>query len=222
MVFLNRNDKANALEFMSKYLARLLMASNWDLTKLKAHVRVLLAIMTSQDILRGTPWAVATSRELRHMLRLEHARTMEESCYEVAEWIQLFFRDQAHGEHDGRSLSERILSWLQSHYQERVTLTAAAAAVGASSSTLVHRLRRETGKTFKQLLAEIRIAEAKKLMASTALEISAIAEHCGFFDQSHFTRELKRTINLTPGEFRRLLRVPDEALLRPGARSLKE
>jgi AraC-like DNA-binding protein len=156
------------------------------------------------------------------MLRLEHARTMEESCYEVAEWIQLFFRDQAHGEHDGRSLSERILSWLQSHYQERVTLTAAAAAVGASSSTLVHRLRRETGKTFKQLLAEIRIAEAKKLMASTALEISAIAEHCGFFDQSHFTRELKRTINLTPGEFRRLLRVPDEALLRPGARSLKE
>jgi AraC-like DNA-binding protein len=222
VVFLNRNDKANALEFMSKYLARLLMASNWDLTKLKAHVRVLLAIMTSQDILRGTPWAVATSRELRHMLRLEHARTMEESCYEVAEWIQLFFRDQAHGEHDGRSLSERILSWLQSHYQERVTLTAAAAAVGASSSTLVHRLRRETGKTFKQLLAEIRIAEAKKLMASTALEISAIAEHCGFFDQSHFTRELKRTINLTPGEFRRLLRVPDEALLRPGARSLKE
>ena len=137
------------------------------------------------------------------------------------EWIQLFFRGQEREEHDGRSLSERTLSWLQSHYQERVTLAAAALAIGASTSTLVHRLRRETGKTFKQLLTEIRIAEAKKLMATSALEISAIADHCGFFDQSHFTRELKRAINLTPGEFRKLLRVPDEALRRPGLSSLE-
>lgn len=219
--YLHRHDRTNAMEFMSKYLARLLMASNWDPTKLKAHIRVLLAVMTSQDILRGTPWAVATSRELRHMLRLENARSTEESCYEVAEWIQLFFRGQEREDPDGRSLSERVLSWLQAHYQERVTLAAASLAVGASSSTLVHRLRRETGKTFKQLLAEIRIAEAKKLMASSALEISAIADHCGFFDQSHFTRELKRAINLTPGEFRKLLRVPDEALRRPGLSSLE-
>jgi AraC-like DNA-binding protein len=213
--FLCHNDRAGAMECMSQYLARLLMASNWDLTKLKAHIRVLLAVMTSQEILRGTPWAVATSRELRHMLRLEHACSVEESCYEVAEWIQRFFHGQDRVEHDGRSFEERVVGWLQSHYQERVTLGTAAKAVGASSSTLVHRLRRETGKTFKRLLTEIRIAEAKKLLASSALDISAIAEQCGFFDQSHFTRELKRAINLTPGEFRKLLRFPSEELQQP-------
>jgi AraC-like DNA-binding protein/ligand-binding sensor protein len=218
VTFLNQNDKAGAMAFISTYLAKLLMASNWDQVKLKAHVRVLLAVMTSQDILRGTPWAVATSREMRRMIRLEQAQSTEESCYEVADWIQERFRGQDAPARDGRSLAERTTTWLQAHFQERVTLATASRAVGASASTLVHRLRRETGKRFKQLLLEIRLAEAKKLLATTALNLSAIGDACGFFDQSHFTREFKRAINLTPGQFRKLLSVPDEALRQPTPR----
>ena len=220
--FLSRNDKAGAMAFFSKYLAKLLMASNWDQTKLKAHVRVLLAVMTSQDILGGTPWAIATSRELRQMLRLEHATTTEESCYEVAEWIQDYFEGKAVSAQDHRPLAERVTTWLQSHYQESITLSVAARAMGFSASTLVHRLRRDTGKTFKHLLTEIRLSEAKKLLATTSLEISGVGDACGFFDQSHFTREFKRAINLTPGQFRKLLKVPDEALLLPGMKNLDE
>ena len=220
--FLDQNDKAGAMAFVSKYLAKLLMASNWDQTKLKAHVRVLLAVMTSQSILSGIPWAVATSRELRMMLRLEHASSTEESCYEVADWIQQYFEGQSTASRDGRSLAERVTGWLQSHYQESITLAAASRAIGVSESTLVHRLRRETGKTFKERLTEIRLSEAKKLLATTSLELSEVGDHCGFFDQSHFTREFKRAVNLTPGQFRKLLRVPDDALRRPGMKSLDE
>jgi AraC-like DNA-binding protein/ligand-binding sensor protein len=210
--FLHRNNRQGAMEFVSRYLAKLLMASNWDLAKLKAHVRVLLAVMTSQDVLRGTPWAAATSRELRHMLRLENAATTEESCYQVAEWIQQYFSGPAPAQPEGLSLPDRTRQWLQSHYQEGATLAAASRAVGASVSTLVHQLKRKTGKTFKALLLEIRVAEAKKLLATTSLEISDIADRCGFFDQSHFTRAFKDAINLTPGQFRRLLNMPEETL----------
>jgi AraC-like DNA-binding protein/ligand-binding sensor protein len=220
--YLDRKDNAGAMAFVSKYLAKLLMASNWDQTKLKAHVRVLLAVMTSQDILSGTPWAVATSREMRNMLRLENAPTTEESCYEVAEWIQDYFKGHAPAVQDGRPLLERVTNWLQSHYQDGITLATASRAIGISSSTLVHRLRREAGKTFKQLLIEIRIAEAKKLLATTSLGLSEIGDTCGFFDQSHFTREFKRAITITPGQFRKLLRVPDDALRQPNRRNLDE
>ena len=222
LAFLEQKDKPGAMAFVSKYLAKLLMASNWDQTKLKAHVRVLLAVMTSQDILAGTPWTVATSREMRQMLRLEHAASTEESCYEVAEWIQEYFEGKTPVSQDSRPLPERVTNWLQTHYQERATLTPAARAIGVSASTLVHRLRRETGKTFKKLLTEIRLSEAKKLLATTSLAISEIGDACGFFDQSHFTREFKRAINLTPGEFRKLLRVPDDALLLRGLKNLDE
>jgi len=220
--FLTQNDKAGAMEFVSRYLAKLLHASNWDLTKLKAHVRVLLGVMTSQEILRGVPWAAATSRELRRMMRLEQAQTTEESCYEVAEWIQQYFRGADRAESDGRSLAERSAEWLQAHYMENVSLADLARAVGAGVSTLVHRLRRETGRTFKGLLHEIRLSEAKKLLATTSLELSDVADRCGFFDQSHFTREFKKGINLTPGQFRRLLRMPEDALRQAGARAPDE
>ena len=222
LAFLKQRDKPGAMAFVSKYLAKLLMASNWDQTKLKAHIRVLLAVMTSQKILGGTPWPVATSREMRQMLRLEHATTTEESCYEVAEWIQEYFAGTTPALQDTSPLPERVTDWLQSHFQDRVTLATASRAIGISASTLVHRLRREAGKTFKHLLTEIRLSEAKKLLATTSLGISEIGGSCGFFDQSHFTREFKRAVNLTPGEFRKLLRVPDDALLLTGLKNLDE
>jgi AraC-like DNA-binding protein len=222
LAFLKQRDKPGAMAFVSKYLAKLLMASNWDQTKLQAHIRVLLAVMTSQKILGGTPWPVATSREMRQMLRLEHATTTEESCYEVAEWIQEYFAGTTPALQDTSPLPERVTDWLQSHFQDRVTLATASRAIGISASTLVHRLRREAGKTFKHLLTEIRLSEAKKLLATTSLGISEIGGSCGFFDQSHFTREFKRAVNLTPGEFRKLLRVPDDALLLTGLKNLDE
>jgi AraC-like DNA-binding protein len=222
VTFLSRNDRTNAMEFVSRYLAKLLMASNWDLIKLKAHVRILLAVITSHDILNGIPWAVATSRELRHMARLEQASTTEESCYEVSEWILQYFRKPERIFIDGRRLGDRILSWMQAHYQETVTLSVASKAIGVSTSTLVHRLPSETGKTFKQLLQEIRITEAKKLLATSALDISTVAENCGFFDQSHFTHEFKRAISITPGQFRKLLAIPEIALRTPNTISLDE
>jgi AraC-like DNA-binding protein len=220
--FLSHDDQTSAMEFVSRYLAKLLLASNWDLIKLKAHARTLLAVITSHDILNGTPWAVATSRELRHMVRLEHANSTEETCHEVADWVHQHFNRSSRILPDGRSLGDRVLDWMQTHYQEPATLTVAAKAIGISVSTLVHRLPAETGKTFKQLLLEIRTSEAKKLLATSSLEISAVAGHCGFFDQSHFTREFKRSINLTPGQFRKLLAVPENALRSPNKRSLDD
>lgn len=222
VTLLHRNDEVGATEFGTRYLARLLTASNWDLTKLKAHTRVLLAVLTSQDLLRGVPWAAATSRELRRLLRLERAMTTEACCYEVSEWIRECFRGRDRDESGAQTLAVRVRHWLQSHYQERVTLAVAARAAGASTSTLVHRLRAETGRTFKAMLRGIRLDEAKKLLATTALEIADIADRCGFSDQSHFTREFKRGINLTPGQFRTLLKVPEQALHTPGTRSLDE
>jgi AraC-like DNA-binding protein/ligand-binding sensor protein len=220
--FLNQAKKQDTQTFTSRYLARLLLASNWNQLKLKAHLRVLLAVITSHDILRGTPWAVATSREMRNMVRLEQTQTTEESCYEVNVWFQDYFARQNSITRDGRSLSERVTHWLQSHYPEKVTLASTAKALGVSSSTLVHRLQLESGKSFKTILTEIRISEAKKFLATTSLDISGIGNTCGFFDQSHFTREFKRAINLTPGAFRRLLKVSDEALKEPAGGNLDE
>lgn len=205
--YLDREDRERARQFVSRYLARLLTVSNWDQDKLKAHLRVLLAVVTSQSILRGESWSAATSRELRFMNRLERAATTEESCYEAAAMLQSHFGlGEPEDVGDATGLSERVSAWLQAHFHEKVSAAEAARAVGASLSRLTHQLPKETGKSFRTLLMEVRIAEAKRLLATTTLEVRDIAGRCGFFDQSHFTRALREAINLTPGQFRALLK----------------
>jgi len=209
--YLGQRDHERARQFVSRYLARLLTASNWDLNKLKARLRVLLAVMTSQEILGGASWSEATSRELRFMNRLERARTVEESCYEAAVMLQTCFGG-GEAERESASVSERVTAWLQANHGQKVSAREAARAAGVSLSGLTHRLRLEAGKSFREILMEVRIAEARRLLATTRLEVRDIADRCGFFDQSHFTNALKTAINLTPGEFRRLLTLPRQEL----------
>ena len=213
VLYLNRQDRERARQLVSIFLAKLLMASNWDLAKLKAHLRILLAVITSQDVLRGMPWETAVNRELRSMHRLEKADTIEAACCEVADMIQQHLVADEYPEKEG-SLPDRALTWIECNYSGKAILASAARATGASVSTLAHTLRRETGKTFHQLLHEKRIAEARRLLSTTTLKVSDIAQCCGFTDQSHFTRVFKGAVNLTPGKFRYLLNMPQEEVLK--------
>lgn len=200
----NRQAPERTRRLVSNFLAKLLMAGNWDLTKLKAHLRILLAVITSQDVLRGIPWETAVNRELRSMHRMEKAATIEDACCEAADMIQQHLAAGDYPEKEG-SLTDRALTWIRCHYSDKAIMATAARATGASVSTLAHTLRKETGKTFHQLLHEKRIAEARRLLSATTMKASDIALCCGFTDQSHFTRAFKDAANLTPGKFRYLL-----------------
>ncbi len=206
---LQRHDQEGAMRFSSKYLAKLLLMSNWNQDKLKAHLRALLAIFTSQRILDGISWQEASGRELKYLARLEQAHSTEDCCYEIARVIMDYFTSPTLEESNHNTLSERAINWLENHYADPVSLPELATAVGASISSLGHRLKRETGKSFSALLSEIRISAAKRLLATTDFELSEIAATCGFYDQSHFTRTMKKAISLTPGQFRSMLK-PEE------------
>ena len=203
--YLHRRDRDGAMQFISGYLAKLLLVSRWNLVRLRAHVRVLVAVITSQDILEGMEWVAATSRELMAMARIEKADTVERICSEVADLVLAHFSRLEAGDLRQLLLSDRVLTWLQGHYHEPATLRDAARAVGASVSALAHRLPAETGKSYSRLRLELRIAAAKRLLAESGMGISEVAETCGFSDQSHFTRLFKAEVNLTPGHFRALL-----------------
>ncbi|OGV59448.1 MAG: hypothetical protein A2283_09300 [Lentisphaerae bacterium RIFOXYA12_FULL_48_11] len=213
-VLLDQNDKEVVMNFISTYMARILLACNWNLVKLKAHLRVLLSVITSQDILRGTEWAAAISRELRYMTRLEKAGTTEDCCYEAAEMVMEYFSKSNKAGSGTGNVIDRAINWLHLHYHEKIDLETISRGIGASVSSIVHQINHKLGKTYKQILDEIRIAEAKKLLATTSLEITDIAIRCGFYDQSHFTKAFKKAANMTPGQFRHFLTLPKDEILK--------
>lgn len=82
----------------------------------------------------------------------------------------------------------------------RLPLLASRVAVAPRS---LQRLLGRRGTSFSRLLNDVRLARAAKLLVESGQPLAAIGYACGFSDQAHFTREMRRRVALTPLEFRR-------------------
>lgn len=83
------------------------------------------------------------------------------------------------------------------------SLEATAALLGVSTRTLQNELRRE-GTSFRDLVARMRLAEARSLLRDTALSISDIAWELGYSELPHFTRAFTRGTGMAPSVYRAL------------------
>ena len=192
---------------MDDFLISLLLDARGDLTRIKAGLLVLCGLLARRQAERGATWPAIMGRIDEKLLELEKLADAEALCF----WAEnLFFSDSAAANAKTalvpvHSLSDRVHDWLRQHYAEAVGLNDVAAAIGVSRSNLIHKLKKETGNTFGDMLLAARMSEAKRLLSFSSLSIGEICRRCGFQDQSYFTKVFRREINLTPREFRRLL-----------------
>jgi len=77
-----------------------------------------------------------------------------------------------------------------------------AKAAGMSARAFERSFQREYGLPPQQYLKRLRIQTACRLLVDTRESIAAIAQRCGFADQSHLTREFRRVTKATPGAYR--------------------
>lgn len=85
------------------------------------------------------------------------------------------------------------------------TLDELAAQMFMSTSTLQRRLRAQQ-TSYQRLKAELRQAQAKKLLKADQLTIEKIAEQLGYSDASNFTKAFRNWTGETPKAFRQRLR----------------
>ena len=64
------------------------------------------------------------------------------------------------------------------------------------------RFRQATGKSLLQLITDVQIKEAKKLLADTDLSISAVALKCGFKSSNYFKNVFVKSAGLPPRAWR--------------------
>ena len=101
-----------------------------------------------------------------------------------------------------RDVVSRTLRYLRENMGARISLQDAASAVHLSPNYLAHFLKKETGKTFVEILTERRMETARELLTHTAERISAIAQTAGFGDEAYFARRFRQCYGVTPSEFR--------------------
>ncbi|MGR0065834.1 helix-turn-helix transcriptional regulator [Bordetella bronchiseptica] len=100
------------------------------------------------------------------------------------------------------------VAFLAQNFQRNIALDQVAAEVHLTGTYLTQLLKQETGKTYKQLLDELRLEHSKQLLAYTDISMLKVAEDSGFLDQVHFIKRFKLYTGLTPGQYRRLHHAP--------------
>ena len=102
---------------------------------------------------------------------------------------------------NGSSITE-VLDYLSKNYQT-VTLHDVADRFGYSTSHFSTLIKEGTGRTFTQIIKEIKLSQACRALRETQLSIPAICELVGYENPEHFMRLFKKTYKMTPGEYRK-------------------
>ena len=93
--------------------------------------------------------------------------------------------------------------YMHEHLGEKITIKEMCRVLGCSKSALLTSFKNEYGTTLNGYLCEIRIDEAKRLLKSTNLTISAVADATGFYDQSYFSKVFSSKLGITPSDYRK-------------------
>ena len=99
-------------------------------------------------------------------------------------------------------LGDALRTWMPYAAREgRATLEQAASDFGVTPRTLQRRLQ-EQGVGFQDLLAQVRMQTACRLLSESRLPVTRIAEQLGFSETSAFTRAFRNHARMSPRAFR--------------------
>ena len=98
---------------------------------------------------------------------------------------------------------EQVCAYLAANYRQKFSLTEVAARFYLSPYYLSRLFRRVTGQSIVDYLNNRRIEAAQKLLETTELSISAIAEQTGFASAAHFRRVFREVMDISPLQYRK-------------------
>jgi two-component system, response regulator YesN len=90
------------------------------------------------------------------------------------------------------------------------SLETASERAGVSKNHLSFEFSRETGETFTEYVARVRVDEAKRLLATTSLLVYEIGVRVGYPSVEHFSRVFKKVAGMSPVKFRASFRPPGD------------
>jgi AraC-like DNA-binding protein len=135
------------------------------------------------ELERGDRAAQAALEGLALLLQARAARTIEPARWPL--WLA------------------EALRLIQFHYAEPISLSSVAAALGVHRATLAAAFRRHLDRSVGEAIREARLTRALVEIRRAARPLAEIAGQCGFYDQAHMGRLVKRCTGQSPGDIRR-------------------
>ncbi|MDY6897296.1 MAG: DNA-binding response regulator [Cyanobacteriota bacterium] len=98
---------------------------------------------------------------------------------------------------------KEVFDFIEANYQEGITLSDVAEAVGYSAAYLTNRVAKITGETVNSWIVKRRMAAARYLLKNTSLNIEQIATKVGYQNACHFSRQFRQHHEIPPQSWRK-------------------
>ncbi len=96
----------------------------------------------------------------------------------------------------------KVLGHMENHRGQDVNMPMLAELAGMSESTLTRRFRKVMGRSPIEHLIRLRMERARQLLASPDLNITEVAQECGFTDSNYFSRRFRSATGQSPRDYR--------------------
>ena len=105
----------------------------------------------------------------------------------------------------------RALLFMEENYEKDISLDQTAGSAGISSFYLSRLLKQEVGKTFVEILTDLRMSRAIVLLQEKKYQVKDIARMTGYPNVTYFYRAFKKYTGMNVGELRRMWETADKA-----------
>lgn len=201
---IRRGERPAARGAINRVLTAIYFLGESRMELLKSLALELVVTMTRTAVQAGGDPSQILGLNYQSITTLARIGSQEELATWLCEMLELLIDAiQANRRHPNSVQLARAIEYMEEHLAGELTREEVARAAGLSPSHFSHLMRDKTGRSFTELLTQLRVDRACHLLARTETELAQIAQSCGFGDQSYFTRVFRKATQQTPGEFRR-------------------
>jgi len=157
----------------------------------------------SFTLIERFPQVSSTFADLYTEISNEHPMRLFLIYAKVIELFSLIYRRIGASPHSVHSRETNMVTdHINAHYREDLSLDVLARFVGFHPSYLSRLFQRETGQKISAYIREVRLAKAKQLLVEGE-PVAFVAKACGFHSIYAFSATFKRTIGVSPTDYRK-------------------
>lgn len=191
-----RRLDAERTESAVNRLFEAIVRPQWDLSLLHETIRVLTAAGNEVLAARGLP-----AEEPLDPRRAGPALDLGSVRKRLKDWIAAVCA-AAGGRQRLSGKLQKAIRYIGEHYHEDINIEDVAYTLGISASYLHQLFKREMDRTFLDVLTEVRIEQAKRILSREDAKMADVCARVGYRSPQHFSQVFKKATGVPPHLFR--------------------
>lgn len=112
----------------------------------------------------------------------------------------------------------KLASFIENNFRNPLSFSSVAKKLGVSTRQLRRIFKKHYGISPLDYLMRVRIYHAANMLNTSSMNITEIASSCGFYDSNYLSHQFKKTVGISPRQWRSQQRCQDSKIFRmPGA-----